>query len=189
MNNIKLFIGAPSFGKTTLLCEYYNKLVQTNRCCIIYNPCDEENDISNEVYEMYPDKIKIPKKITTEYLNKLEVDVILSDETQNRTIEELSNLISYVDDTDKQLFLFGTLFDPHGHIIPSMQYLLEIGIPFELIKRKCSKCGDEAFNTIHTDKKGKIIISPVNNTDDEYDDVIVCRKCYNKYLNKLKFNN
>lgn len=184
MDTLKLFIGAPSFGKTTLLCDCYESLSKSKKCCIIYSPCEKEIEISNEVYQMYPIQLEIPKIITIEYLNSIHAEIILIDEVQNRSKEEINTLIRYADKNNIQVLLFGTMFDVYGHIIPVMQYILESGIPFELIKRKCCKCGCTAFNTLHIDKNNNILLSPSNK--DEYEILIVCRKCYNKYMRKLK---
>lgn len=184
MDNIELFIGAPSFGKTTLLCKYYKKLAKIKKCSIIYSPCKEELSISDVIYSMYPTHIEIPTYITAAYLNELNTEVLLIDEVQNRSIEELDLLIRYADRKNIQILFFGTAFDVFGKIIPSIQHLIEVGISFTQIKRKCCKCGCKAFNTLHVNKSNEVLLSPINY--DDYKILILCRQCYNKYMRKFK---
>lgn len=188
MDNIKLFIGGPSFGKTSLLFEYYKKLSKNKNCIILYSSCNEEDTLNSEIYKTYPKNAEIdnPRFIDKNYLKSLNKEVILIDEIQNRTNEEIDNIVNYCDKNDIICYLFGTMFDIYGHIIPNMKYIIELGISFELIKRKCCECDNIAFNTIHIDKNNNILLSPINCNEDDYKILILCRKCYNKYMKKLK---
>lgn len=180
MDTVKLFIGGPSFGKTTLLCKYYEELSKSKKCCIIYSmDKDDDPEIPDEIYEMYPTHIEIRDIITVEYLDSLKTEVILIDEAQNRSKSEIDLLVEYADKNNIQILLFGTMFDIYGHIIPVIRYILEVGIPFEMIKRKCCKCDNMAFTTLHIDKNNHILLSPTE--QDEYEILMLCRKCYNKY--------
>lgn len=112
------------------------------------------------------------------------VDVIICDECQFLTREQIDQLKTIVDDLDVPVLCFGLRTDFQTKMFPGSQRLLEIADSITEIKSVC-KCGRKATVNGRFDENGKIIIEGDQvymGGSESYEGL--CYKCYKELVLK-----
>lgn len=123
----------------------------------------------DNLYELY--KIK-PKPL----------DVIISDECQFFTPEQIDQLRTLVDEEDIPVLCFGLRTDFLTHFFPGSRRLMEIADSITEIKTICA-CGKKATVNARIDGKGRIITEGEQvflGGNDSY--VAMCYKCWKEKI-------
>lgn len=123
----------------------------------------------DNLYELY--KIK-PKPL----------DVIISDECQFFTPEQIDQLRTLVDEEDIPVLCFGLRTDFLTHFFPGSRRLMEIADSITEIKTICA-CGKKATVNARIDGKGRIITEGEQvflGGNDSY--VAMCYKCWKENI-------
>lgn len=112
------------------------------------------------------------------------VDVIICDECQFLTREQIDQLKTIVDDLDVPVLCFGLRTDFQTKMFPGSQRLFEIADSITEIKSVC-KCGRKATVNGRFDENGKIIIEGDQvymGGSESYEGL--CYKCYKELVLK-----
>lgn len=105
-------------------------------------------------------------------------DVIISDESQFFTPQQIDELRALVDDEDVPVLCFGLRTDFLTHFFPGAQRLMELADSLTEIKTVCA-CGRKATVNARIDANGNIIThgsQVMLGGNDSY--VAMCHKCY-----------
>ena len=107
-----------------------------------------------------------------------DVDVIIADEAQFFTPEQIDQLRTIVDDEDLPVLCFGLRTDFLTHFFPGAMRLMELADSLTEIKTVCA-CGRKATVNARIDENGKIITEGgqiLLGGNDSY--VAMCHKCW-----------
>ena len=105
-------------------------------------------------------------------------DVIISDESQFFTPEQIDELRNLVDDEDIPVLCFGLRTDFLTNFFPGARRLMELADSITEIKTICS-CGKKATVNARIDENGNVVIhgsQVMLGGNDSY--VAMCHKCY-----------
>ena len=118
--------------------------------------------------------------IVAEYHKAGKYDVIISDESQFFTPEQIDQLRTLVDEEDLPVLCFGLRTDFLTHFFPGSQRLMELADSLTEIKTVCS-CGRKATVNARIDEQGNIITHGDQvflGGNDSY--IAMCHKCWKK---------
>ncbi|MBR5944327.1 MAG: thymidine kinase [Lachnospiraceae bacterium] len=116
--------------------------------------------------------------IVEEYHKAGKHDVIIADEAQFMTPEQIDGLRSLVDDEDLPVLCFGLRTDFQTHFFPGAKRLMELADSMTEIKTVCS-CGRKATVNARIDAEGNIITEGSQvllGGNDSY--IAMCHKCW-----------
>ena len=105
-------------------------------------------------------------------------DVIIADEAQFLTPEQIDGLRQLVDDEDLPVLCFGLRTDFLTHFFPGAQRLMELADSLTEIKTICS-CGRKATVNARIDERGRIVTEGSQvllGGNDRY--IAMCHKCW-----------
>ena len=120
--------------------------------------------------------------ITELYRKGPKYDVIISDEAQFFTPEQIDQLRTLVDEEDVPVLCFGLRTDFLTHFFPGAQRLMELSDSLTEIKTVCA-CGRKATVNARIDENGKIITQGSQvflGGNDSY--IAMCHKCWKKKI-------
>ena len=120
--------------------------------------------------------------IIEEYHKSGKSDVIISDEAQFFTPEQIDQLRVLVDDENLPVLCFGLRTDFQTHFFPGAQRLMELADSITEIKTVC-RCGRKATVNARFDENGKIITEGaqvVLGGNDCYK--AMCHKCWREQI-------
>ena len=125
-------------------------------------------------------------KIEEEYRKGPKYDVIISDEAQFFTPEQIDELRTIVDEEDIPVLCFGLRTDFLTHFFPGAQRLMELSDSLTEIKTVC-RCGKKATVNARIDENGRIITEGSQvflGGNDSY--VAMCHKCWKHKIAEQK---
>ena len=111
-------------------------------------------------------------------------DVIITDECQFFTPEQIDQLRKIVDVYDIPVMCFGLRTDFLTHLFPGSRRLFEVADSITEIKTICS-CGDKATVNARIDENGHVVTTGSQiliGGNDSY--IAMCHKCWKKAANK-----
>ena len=120
--------------------------------------------------------------IITEYRKVGPHDVIIADEAQFFTPEQIDQLRQLVDDDDLPVLCFGLRTDFMTHFFPGAQRLMELSDSLTEIKTVCA-CGRKATVNARIDENGRIITHGDQvflGGNDSY--IAMCHKCWKQKI-------
>lgn len=120
--------------------------------------------------------------ITEEYRAAGAHDVIIADEAQFFTPEQIEQLRTIVDENDLPVLCFGLRTDFLTHFFPGAQRLMELADSLTEIKTVCA-CGRKATVNARIDENGKIVTEGgqiLLGGNDSY--VAMCHKCWKQKI-------
>ena len=120
--------------------------------------------------------------ISREYRKAGKHDVIIADEAQFFTPEQIDQLRYLVDTEDLPVLCFGLRTDFLTHIFPGARRLMELADSITEIKTGCA-CGRKATVNARIDEKGRIITQGDQvflGGNDSY--VAMCHKCWKQKI-------
>lgn len=120
--------------------------------------------------------------ITEEYRAAGVHDVIIADEAQFFTPEQIEQLRTIVDENDLPVLCFGLRTDFLTHFFPGAQRLMELADSLTEIKTVCA-CGRKATVNARIDENGKIVTKGgqiLLGGNDSY--VAMCHKCWKQKI-------
>ena len=109
-------------------------------------------------------------------------DVIIADEAQFFTPEQIDQLRELVDEKDLPVLCFGLRTDFLTHFFPGAQRLMELADSLTEIKTVC-RCGRKATVNARIDSKGKIVTEGgqiLIGGNDSY--IAMCHQCWKKQI-------
>lgn len=109
-------------------------------------------------------------------------DVIISDESQFFTPEQIEELRALVDNEDVPVLCFGLRTDFLTHLFPGSRRLLELADSITEIKTVCA-CGAKATVNARLDSQGRILTQGDQvflGGNDSY--VAMCHRCWRKKI-------
>ena len=107
-----------------------------------------------------------------------DVDVIIADEAQFFTPEQIDQLRQIVDDEDLPVLCFGLRTDFLTHFFPGAQRLMELADSLTEIKTVCA-CGRKATVNARIDENGRVVTEGgqiLLGGNDSY--IAMCHKCW-----------
>lgn len=113
-------------------------------------------------------------------------DVIICDEAQFMTPEQIDGLRTLVDDEDLPVLCFGLRTDFQTHFFPGAKRLMELADSMTEIKTVCS-CGRKATVNARIDGEGNIITEGSQvllGGNDSY--IAMCHKCWKDKIRRQK---
>jgi thymidine kinase len=122
------------------------------------------------------------QNIAEEYKKQPQHDVIIADEAQFFTPEQIEQLRNLVDEEDIPVLCFGLRTDFLTHFFPGAQRLMELADSLTEIKTVCA-CGRKATVNARIDQNGKIITHGDQvflGGNDSY--VAMCHKCWKEKI-------
>lgn len=125
---------------------------------------------SEDLYKMYNTRFS-------------DCDVVIVDECQFLTPEQVDQLSQIVMDKDVPVLCFGLSTDFTTHLFPGSKRLFEIAESISEIKSVCT-CGAKATVNARLDENGRVVTSGSQvciGGNDRY--VAMCRKCWLKRIN------
>lgn len=134
-----------------------------------------------EAYVVTPDK-----DLVEEYKNHNDIDVIIADECQFLTPEQIDALRTIVDEYDIPVLCFGLRTDFLTHLFPGSRRLFEVADSISEIKTICT-CGKKAIINARIDENGKVVTEGdqiLIGGNDSY--VAMCHSCWQKQIKKSK---
>ncbi len=134
--------------------------------------------LESKAYNIVPEV-----NIIDEYHNAGKYDVIIADEAQFLTPEQIDQLRTLVDDENLPVLCFGLRTDFLTHFFPGSMRLMELADSITEIKTICS-CGRKATVNARFNEQGKIITEGeqvVLGGNDRY--TAMCHKCW---MDKIK---
>ena len=120
--------------------------------------------------------------IIAEYQKQPGHDVIIADEAQFFTPEQIDQLRQLVDEEDVPVLCFGLRTDFLTHFFPGAQRLMELADSLTEIKTVCS-CGRKATVNARIDANGRIVTQGnqvLLGGNDSY--VAMCHKCWKQRI-------
>lgn len=124
--------------------------------------------------------------IEEEYKAVGEHDVIIADEAQFFTPEQIEQLRTLVDEKDLPVLCFGLRTDFLTHFFPGAQRLMELADSLTEIKTVC-ECGRKATVNARIDSEGKIVTEGGQiflGGNDSY--IAMCHKCWKRKIKEQK---
>ena len=118
------------------------------------------------------------QSIIEEYKKAGKHDVIIADEAQFFTPEQIDDLRTLVDDEDLPVLCFGLRTDFQTHFFPGSRRLMELADSMTEIKTVCA-CGKKATVNARIDAEGNIVYrgnQVMLGGNDSY--VAMCHKCW-----------
>ncbi len=115
-------------------------------------------------------------------------DVIIADEAQFFTPEQIDQLRNIVDEEDLPVLCFGLRTDFLTHFFPGAQRLMELADSITEIKTVCA-CGRKATVNARIDETGRIITEGSQvflGGNDNY--VAMCHKCWKEKIKEQETN-
>ncbi|MDP4134080.1 MAG: thymidine kinase [Bacillota bacterium] len=112
------------------------------------------------------------------------IDVIIADECQFFTKEQIDEMRAIVDELNIPVLCFGLRTDFLTHFFPGSSRLMEIADKIEEIKTMC-KCGLKAIVNARLDEKGNVVTHGEQiflGGNESY--VAMCHKCYKESIKK-----
>lgn len=116
-------------------------------------------------------------------IRDMKVDVVIVDECQFLTEDQVDQLADVVMEMDVPVLCFGLRADFQTHLFPGSKRLFEIADSITEIKYIC-ECGNKAVVNARLDENGRVVIEGSQvliGGNDRY--VAMCRKCW---LKKIK---
>ena len=120
--------------------------------------------------------------IAAEYRAAGRHDVIITDEAQFFTPEQIDQLRALVDEEDIPVLCFGLRTDFLTHFFPGSRRLMELADSLTEIKTVCA-CGSKATVNARIDSSGRIVTSGgqiLLGGNDSY--VAMCHRCWKKQI-------
>ena len=120
--------------------------------------------------------------IITEYHNAGRHDVIIADEAQFFTPEQIDQLRTLVDEEDLPVLCFGLRTDFLTHFFPGAQRLMELSDSLTEIKTVCA-CGRKATVNARIDAEGRIVTEGgqiLLGGNDSY--IAMCHQCWKRKI-------
>lgn len=120
--------------------------------------------------------------ITAEYERVGRHDVIIADEAQFFTSEQIDQLRDLVDENDLPVLCFGLRTDFLTHFFPGAQRLMELADSITEIKTVCA-CGRKATVNARIDADGRIVTEGSQvflGGNDSY--IAMCHKCWKQRI-------
>ena len=127
--------------------------------------------------------------IVEEYKRAGKCDVIISDEAQFFTPEQIGQLRTLVDEEDIPVLCFGLRTDFLTHFFPGAQRLMELADSITEIKTVCA-CGRKATVNARIDGRGHIVTEGSQillGGNDSY--VAMCHKCWKEKIKAQEAGN
>ena len=124
--------------------------------------------------------------ITKAYEKAGDHDVIIADEAQFFTPEQIDQLRELVDEKDLPVLCFGLRTDFLTHFFPGAQRLMELADSLTEIKTVC-RCGRKATVNARIDSKGRIVTEGgqiLIGGNDSY--IAMCHQCWIKQIKEQK---
>ena len=137
-----------------------------------------------EAYVVTPDK-----NLIEEYKNHKDIDVIIADECQFLTPEQIDALRTIVDEYDIPVLCFGLRTDFLTHLFPGSRRLFEVADSISEIKTICT-CGKKAIINARIDENGKVVTEGnqiLIGGNDSY--MAMCHTCWQNAIAKQKTEN
>lgn len=122
------------------------------------------------------------QNITAEYKKAGRHDVIIADEAQFFTSEQIDQLRDLVDDDNLPVLCFGLRTDFLTHFFPGAQRLMELADSITEIKTVCA-CGRKATVNARIDGDGRIVTEGSQvllGGNDSY--IAMCHKCWKQRI-------
>ncbi len=122
------------------------------------------------------------QNIEDEYHAEGKHDVIIADEAQFFTGEQIEQLRALVDDEDLPVLCFGLRTDFLTHLFPGSQRLLELADSLTEIKTVCA-CGRKATVNARIDETGRVVTQGDQvflGGNDSY--IAMCHKCWKEKI-------
>ena len=116
-------------------------------------------------------------------------DVIIADEAQFFTPEQIDQLRELVDEKDLPVLCFGLRTDFLTHFFPGAQRLMELADSLTEIKTVC-RCGRKATANARIDSEGKIVTKGgqiLIGGNDSY--IAMCHQCWMKQIREQEIGN
>lgn len=126
------------------------------------------------------------QNIEDEYHAAGKHDVIIADEAQFFTGEQIEQLRALVDDEDLPVLCFGLRTDFLTHLFPGSQRLLELADSLTEIKTVCA-CGRKATVNARIDETGRVVTQGDQvflGGNDSY--IAMCHKCWVRGIREHK---
>ena len=126
--------------------------------------------------------------IIAEYQKQPGHDVLIADEAQFFTPEQIDQLRQLVDEEDIPVLCFGLRTDFLTHFFPGAQRLMELADSLTEIKTVCS-CGRKATVNARIDANGRIVTQGnqvLLGGNDSY--VAMCHKCWKQRIREQEEN-
>ena len=126
--------------------------------------------------------------ITAEYTAAGRHDVIIADEAQFFTPEQIDQLRTLVDDEDLPVLCFGLRTDFLTHFFPGAQRLMELADSLTEIKTVC-RCGRKATVNARIDGNGNVVTKGSQimlGGNDSY--MAMCHQCWRKKIREQEKN-
>ncbi len=120
--------------------------------------------------------------IKEEYSKHIRTDVIIADESQFFTPEQIDQLRDIVDEQDVPVLCFGLRTDFLTHFFPGAERLMELADSITEIKTVCS-CGRKATVNARIDAEGRIVTEGSQvmlGGNDSY--MAMCHKCWKEKI-------
>ena len=124
--------------------------------------------------------------IITEYHNAGRHDVIIADEAQFFTPEQIDQLRTLVDEEDLPVLCFGLRTDFLTHFFPGAQRLMELSDSLTEIKTVCA-CGRKATVNARIDAEGRIVTEGgqiLLGGNDSY--IAMCHQCWKRKIREQR---
>ncbi len=134
-----------------------------------------------EAYVVTPDK-----DLMTEYKNHNDIDVIIADECQFLTPNQIDDLRKIVDLYDIPVLCFGLRTDFLTKLFPGSRRLFEVADSISEIKTICA-CGKKAIINARIDENGNVVTEGAQiliGGNDSY--VAMCHSCWQEQIKKQK---
>ena len=120
--------------------------------------------------------------IKEEYSKHIRTDVIIADESQFFTPEQIDQLRDIVDEQDVPVLCFGLRTDFLTHFFPGAERLMELADSITEIKTVCA-CGRKATVNARIDAEGRIVTEGSQvmlGGNDSY--IAMCHKCWKEKI-------
>ena len=148
---------------------------------------DGDNIIKSRIGLSAEAQVIVQEDSVIEQFTKLMgIDVIIADECQFFTSEQIDELRTIVDEYDIPVLCFGLRTDFQTKMFPGSRRLLEIADTITELKTMC-ECGSKAVVTARLDKDGKVVTEGEQvllGGNDSY--VAMCHKCWKKKIRMQK---
>lgn len=134
-----------------------------------------------EAYVLTPEK-----DVIEEYKKHSDIDVIIADECQFLTPEQIDGLRKIVDIYDIPVLCFGLRTDFLTHLFPGSRRLFEVADSISEIKTICT-CGKKAIINARIDENGRVVTEGdqiLIGGNDSY--VAMCHSCWQQQIKKQR---
>ena len=120
--------------------------------------------------------------LAAEYRKAGKIDVIIADEAQFFTPEQIDQLRTLVDEENLPVLCFGLQTDFQTHFVPGARRLMELADSITEIKTVCA-CGSKATVNARIDGNGNVITEGAQvflGGNDSY--IAMCHRCWKKKI-------